>query len=243
MLPSNFPAELPFKVVENKRLKYLRMTFDVQGTLVLKKPKGVKIKDCSAFITRNMDWILRCFNALQKRERLIEEQFYIFGEWVDFAIAESHYMEFLQNKCAKHNVKSLQELWIGAVQCGIPKHKKCLGELYKTALKKYVDVRLQQIIHMMQLTPISVVYGKSYRQLGCCYHNSKKIRFSVRLSLMPKHCIDSVIIHELAHLKYHNHSRAFWNLVKCYDDNPKVVQQWLETHQENGQIYFKVFKY
>lgn len=243
MLPSNFPVELPFKVVENKRLKYLKMTFDVQGTLVLKKPKRVKIKDCSAFITQNMDWILQCFNVLQNRERLREEQFYIFGEWVDFAIAESHYMEFLQNQCAKQNVKSLQELWIGAVQCGIPKHKRLLGELYKTALEKYVDVRLQQIMHVMQLTPISVVYGKSYRQLGCCYHHSKKIRFSVRLSLMPKHCIDSVIIHELAHLKYHNHSRAFWNLVKCYDDNPKVVQQWLETHQENGQIYFKVFKY
>ena len=45
MLPSNFPAELPFRIVENGRLKYLKMTFDMQGVLVLKKPKRARVKD------------------------------------------------------------------------------------------------------------------------------------------------------------------------------------------------------
>lgn len=243
MLPSNFPAELPFRIVENGRLKYLKMTFDMQGVLVLKKPKRARVKDCSAFIAQNMDWILEHFTALQNREHLKSNQFYIFGEWIDFTKAESYFLEFLQNQCAKQNIQSLQELWINAVQYGILKHKKLLAELYKMALEQYVSTRAEQIIQAMQLTPASIVYGTSYRQLGCCYHHSKKIRLSVRLSLMPKHCIDSVIIHELAHLQHHNHSHAFWNLVKCYDENPKFVQQWLKSHQENGQIYFKVFKH
>ena len=88
MLPSNFPAELPFRIVENGRLKYLKMTFDMQGVLVLKKPKRARVKDCSAFIAQNMDWILEDFTALQNREHLMSNQFYIFVEWIEFTRVE-----------------------------------------------------------------------------------------------------------------------------------------------------------
>lgn len=42
--------------------------------------------------------------------------------------------------------------------------------------------------------------------------------------------IDYIIIHELSHLKVHNHSQKFWNLVYKFDKNYKEKISWLEIH-------------
>ena len=53
------------------------------------------------------------------------------------------------------------------------------------------------------------------RRLGSCNTNAV-ICFSYRLMLYPEAAREYVVVHELAHLKYMNHSRDFYELVKQY---------------------------
>lgn len=51
---------------------------------------------------------------------------------------------------------------------------------------------------------------------GSCTPAEKTIRISDRLLHMPPWVLNYVVIHEMAHLVYPDHSRAFWNIVNRY---------------------------
>ena len=44
----------------------------------------------------------------------------------------------------------------------------------------------------------------------------------------PKECIDYVVTHELCHIKYHNHSAEFYNLLYSILPDWKMIKQKLE---------------
>jgi len=51
---------------------------------------------------------------------------------------------------------------------------------------------------------------------GSCTIKTRSIRISDRLAKTPRWVQDYVIIHELAHILYPNHSRKFWEKVNQY---------------------------
>lgn len=59
---------------------------------------------------------------------------------------------------------------------------------------------------------------------GSCSAN-KNITISYKLIRYSRQAIRYVILHELCHIKYMNHSKDFWNLVATYMPNYKEVKK------------------
>ncbi|ALJ06797.1 hypothetical protein APS56_08690 [Pseudalgibacter alginicilyticus] len=68
----------------------------------------------------------------------------------------------------------------------------------------------------------SLTYRWMQKRWGSCDKNGK-IHLNLELIKAPKKCIEYVIVHELCHLKYLNHSTAFYDLLD------KVYPDWRET--------------
>lgn len=60
------------------------------------------------------------------------------------------------------------------------------------------------------------------KQWGSCSKNGS-LMLNPHLVKAPKECIDYVILHELCHIKEHNHSDKFWRLLT------KVMPNWKEV--------------
>lgn len=68
---------------------------------------------------------------------------------------------------------------------------------------------------------------------GSCSRKSKNISFSLKLMFAPQEIIDSVILHELAHLRECNHSRRFWRLLETADPMYKEHKRWLDKNGDD----------
>jgi len=68
------------------------------------------------------------------------------------------------------------------------------------------------------------------RQWGSCSAQGQVI-LNPHLVKAPRHCIDYVLIHELAHLKHHNHGSQFWDLIHTH------VPEWRKAkHHLDGLV-------
>jgi predicted metal-dependent hydrolase len=74
---------------------------------------------------------------------------------------------------------------------------------------------------------VSVTSARS--RWGSC-SGKNAIRYSFRLLYAPKEVIEYVTVHELAHTKHKNHSKAFWAEVATYVPDWKSKRNWLKTH-------------
>ena len=68
---------------------------------------------------------------------------------------------------------------------------------------------------------------------GSC-SGKKNLNFNCLLLLTPTEVMDSVIVHELCHLKHMNHSKEFYNEVLRVCPNYKQYDRWLK--QNGGDL-------
>jgi len=64
---------------------------------------------------------------------------------------------------------------------------------------------------------------------GSCATNGN-LNFSSKILLAPAHIMDSVIVHELAHLKEMNHGDRFWKWVEKGDPDYLKHEAWLKKY-------------
>jgi predicted metal-dependent hydrolase len=63
------------------------------------------------------------------------------------------------------------------------------------------------------------------------------LSFSWRLILAPRHVLDYLAAHEVAHLIEMNHSAKFWRLVQRLCPDHERAKIWLDVHGANLHCY------
>ena len=81
--------------------------------------------------------------------------------------------------------------------------------------KAYLPMRVDYWSAIMGLTPTGLRITSARTRFGSC-SGKNSICFSWRLMQYPPEAIDYVVVHELAHIRHHNHSPAFYALIEQY---------------------------
>ncbi|MCL1895578.1 MAG: M48 family metallopeptidase [Clostridiales bacterium] len=114
-----------------------------------------------------------------------------------------------------------------------PHLKSRLILFYKGRAREIITERIGQIAPLMGVKPAKIHIGSAKRSWGSC--NAKGcLSFSWRLMMAPPDAVDYVIVHELAHLKHLDHSKAFWAVVA------KVFPDWKSRRQALRQLQKKL---
>jgi predicted metal-dependent hydrolase len=91
--------------------------------------------------------------------------------------------------------------------------QKDIDTLYLQKSKEIIPPLVTQYSEHMQLYPSRISFRRNKTRWGSC-SSKNNLSFNTMLIQTPLTFIEYVVVHELAHIKYKNHSQNFWNLVE-----------------------------
>ncbi len=117
----------------------------------------------------------------------------------------------LANKMGECVIRLPHTYDFGQPQMQVYGHK-VLAEALRWQAQRYLPQRVAQIAEVHGISYGRVTIKRMSSRWGSC-SSLRNLNFSLYLMLLPRHLVDYVICHELAHLKQMNHSPAFWTEV------------------------------
>lgn len=100
-----------------------------------------------------------------------------------------------------------------------------IAELTERA-KTEIPPRVKYFAKMMGVNPTGIKITSARKRFGSC-SGKNSLCFSCLLMMYPSEAIDCVVVHELAHIKHHNHSAAFYEYIYEYMPNYREREKLL----------------
>lgn len=100
-------------------------------------------------------------------------------------------------------------------------------KFYKKEAEKKIPELMEKMIKLTGLKPNEYKLMNFKRAWGNC-SNKKVIKLNTKLVMYSDFAIEYVCLHELCHLRYMNHSKKFWELVKSYMPDYKIAEKELK---------------
>ena len=85
--------------------------------------------------------------------------------------------------------------------------------LYVKMAKAILPPKIERYARRMGVQPTGLTVTSARTRFGSC-SGKNRLSFSWRLMAFPEAAIDYVVVHELAHIRYKDHSRAFYAFIE-----------------------------
>lgn len=89
-----------------------------------------------------------------------------------------------------------------------------------------IPMRVEYFANIMGVTYGNITIRNQKTRWGSC-SSEGNLNFNCRLLFVPDRIVDYVVIHELAHRRFMNHSKAFWKEVEKYMPDYKEQKKLL----------------
>jgi predicted metal-dependent hydrolase len=114
-----------------------------------------------------------------------------------------------------------------------PPDRRSIGAVLEAWLKPRaraaIDREIRRHAAALGVSPAAVSIRDQRTRWGSASRQSR-LAFSWRLILAPPEALETVVIHELAHLRVFGHGPRFWSVVASRRPDHKVWRRWLHDH-------------
>ncbi|MBN2734307.1 MAG: M48 family metallopeptidase [Methanomicrobiaceae archaeon] len=205
--------------VVRKPVKNIRLSVLSDCTLKVVAPEGYDVSD---LLLKKKDWII---SHIEKKRSFSEK-----------------YEDRLNRMLLYGNYFSVEESGV----CSIDYENMTIFYSSVGGLKDFISKRLRTELEV-RVKDLAACMGVSCKSLSIRNQKTRwascstrgTLSFNIRIAALSPSLRDYIIIHELAHLKEHNHSKNFWSIVENYCPEYKACRGNLKEYwQIIGQNVF-----
>ncbi len=230
---------IPYTIKWSERRKTVSIKVDAQGVYVT-APKETAIEKIKEVVHKKATWIraqLFHFNEIIDENH---HRSFLSGEKLPY-LGRQYRLKVIKNETVlQPTFKFQQGIFIAMLPSEITEdqHREKLLPLYEHWLKEkgetFVRKRINRFTLKLQEEPTKIKIKDQQQRWGSCTANGQ-VLINWRILLAPVSIIDYVLAHELAHLKYMDHSQAFWDTLGMLIADYEERKEWLRV---NGKTLY-----
>ncbi len=199
--------------VTRKRVKRINLRIKKDGKIVVSAPVFALKKEIVEFVKSNVPWIVRHLTKRQNYLTKEEEMTLIHNGKVRFF--GNDYTVVFQEGETKVSI-------IGAffVVSAMKDHQRVLDRWWRKEARKIFQQEIDELYEKIFL-PLGVkrpdmTVKRMTSRWGSCNHVKGHINMNENLLRADRECIEYVVLHELTHLVYPDHSERFYAFIARY---------------------------
>ena len=199
------------------------------GSLVVRAPKRLGKEEITKIINKKKEWIEKSVRKMKALTPAIKE--FRNGE-IFLYLGKGYPLRLINNGRVKLKFDG-EAFYLFCGKAG--QGKKIFTQWYVKQAQEVIFPRARHFAEIMGVKYRRISITSANTRWGSCGSHGT-VNFSWRLVLAPPDIIDSVIVHELAHLLYHDHSKKFWGKVHEFYPDYKQAREWLNKNGHKLQI-------
>jgi len=214
-------TDIKYKIIRSDR-KSLALIIDSEARLTVRAPFGTRESEVADLIRQKKRWIIE----KQKKISSLNNK----HSPVTFKNGESF---MYQGETYTIKYGNVSKIKISDANIIVPRtfKKERIIAWLKREARKLITERIDKYASLIGVRYSTVRLSGARTRWGSC-SGKDSLNFAWRLIMCPTAAIDYVIIHELCHIMYKNHSPAFWAMVKRVCPKFKEQKNWLKNNRK-----------
>jgi hypothetical protein len=216
--------------LQRQARKTLQLQLTAIDTLFIKAPKNIKLDVILSFIQQKADWIQQKNYILQ--EQPLEESPALTdlkdGSILLFKGNET-ILRVKSTYCKPSIALVAQELCVNLYAPRPQDLRSCLKAWFILQAKKSLLQKTEFWCKKLNTNIGKITIKEQKTRWGSC-SSLGNINYNWRIIMAPEKTIDYLVIHEVSHRHYMNHSKEFWHLVQSHQPDYAKHKLWLKQH-------------
>ena len=221
-------TRLPLDIVRNRRAKRYIIRLLPELVIRVTIPRGGSKREALRFVSENLIWIEKQFqshrlkNSFKSANQLSNQAALFYqGRLVPFASSSNIDTKFIR----------FADLCIPKNNMDQENYKETIDSFLFGLAKSTLIEKTQQLASKYGFQPNRISIRNQKTRWGSC-SNSRTISLNWRLIQVPAFVRDYVILHELVHLEYLDHSPSFWKRLNRLCHNLQAAESWLNEYSQ-----------
>lgn len=227
-----------YRLLHSSRQKTTELAIDLDSGFTVRAPINMSKEEVSANLQRKANWIITNLDKMNevirnetKKEFVSGEKFLYKGKRYRLKVTEVN-EEIVPSLSFTHS-KFIVQVPATVPEDDYPRIIQPLFiEFYHQKAEKILLQRARKYLVYFETKPSLIKVQPLKNKWGNC-SKTNQLRFNWRVVMAKMSIIDYVVVHELCHTKFKDHSKAFWNEVQKILPDYEERKEWLRI---NGDL-------
>jgi predicted metal-dependent hydrolase len=225
-----------YSVRRSARAKRARLTVTAEGEAVVVLPQRAPLGTAAILVERHAEWLRRHVDRADARRARLDARPPLGGGRTLTVNGIPHRIRFdtdatFLRGSVRQSLDTDADGIVGLLEVRYRPDTdpvSLLDRWLREQARGVLQARVTALAPVVGVRPTSIAVRDQQTRWGSASKQGS-LSFSWRLILAPAFVLDSVVVHELAHLRHANHGAAFWALARTHAPRTDEARRWLRA--------------